>query len=47
MPILQFKSVSHLDEGSGIPMTLREHGAKYDKSCKDKVNACKLDRDHE
>ena len=47
MPILQFKSPSHLDEGSGIAMTLREHGAKYHKSCKDKVNACKLDRDHE
>ena len=47
MPILQFKSPSYLDEGSGIAMTLREHGAKYHISCKDKVNACKLDRDHE
>ena len=28
-------------------MTLRKHGAKYHKSCKDKVNACKLDRARE
>ena len=47
MPILQCKSLSHLDEGPGIAMTLREHGAKYHKSCKDKVNACKLDRARE
>ena len=47
MSIQQCKRFSRLDEGPGIAMTLREHGAKYHKSCKDKVNACKLDRDHE
>ena len=47
MPILQCKTLSHLDEGSGIAMMLREHGAKYHKSCKDKVNACKLDHARE
>ena len=45
MPILQCKSLSHIDEDPGIAMTLREHGAKYYKSCKDKVN--KLDRARE
>ena len=43
MPILQCKSLSCLDEGPGIAMTLREDGEKYHKSCKDKLNACKLD----
>ena len=41
------QNISRLDEGPGIAMTLREHGAKYHKSCKDKVNACKLDRARE
>ena len=47
LPILQCKRFSRLDEGPGIAMTLREHGAKYHKSCKVKVNACKLDRARE
>ena len=41
------QNISRLDEGPGIAMTLRKHGAKYHKSCKDKVNACKLDRARE
>ena len=47
MPILQCKSLSRLDKGPGIAMTPREHDTKYHKSCKDKVNACKLDRARE